>query len=192
MPLKLVEATAPTVEPVTVADAKSHCRIDLAEDDALLSSMITTARVYVERKTNRQLLEATYQLYTDAFPAAFELPRSPASSVTSITYVDTGGSTQTLAATEYTLDAYREPAVIMPAYLKSWPSTQDVPNAVCVTFKAGYGSTATTVPVALRQAVLMHVAHQYENRSATDQQAPSTVPLTVDSVCKLYEVPIVP
>jgi uncharacterized phiE125 gp8 family phage protein len=191
VPLKLVEAAAATVEPVSVAEAKAHCRVDTTADDALLGSMITTARVYVETRTNRQLNTATFQLYMDSFPATIELPRSPLGAVSSIVYYDSLNVSQTLATTEYTVDSRREPATIAPAYGKSWPTTYDIPNAVCITYTAGYGSAASDVPVPIKQAVLMHVAHQYDNRSASDTQDVRAVPLTVDSLCKLYEVPIV-
>lgn len=66
MALKLI--TAPTIEPVTLEEIKEHCRIDGAEDDNLLTSLITVARQEAEKITRRQLITATWELRLDHFP----------------------------------------------------------------------------------------------------------------------------
>lgn len=187
---KLTVKTAPTVEPITVADLKLHCRIDNDDEDDLLESLIKTARTYVEQRTKRTLLQTTYELYLDWFPAEIVLPLPPVSSLTSITYYDTGGSSQTLSSSVYTLDSKQDPAVIVEAYGQSWPATRDIPNAITVTYVAGYGAAATSVPDALKRAVAMYAAHLYENREPVGD-AGTVIPLAIDSLIRMYEVPTV-
>jgi uncharacterized phiE125 gp8 family phage protein len=164
-------------------------RVDGDDEDSLIESMIGTATEYVQTRTRRQIAEAEYTLYLDAFPPEIRLTPAPLSDNTAaavtVTYYDTGGTERTLSASDYTVDDKQEPAVIVPAYGKSWPATYAIPNAVSVVFTSGY---AAELPAPLGQAILMHVANQYESRGDAE-----TVPdlRMVDAICKLYEVPYV-
>jgi uncharacterized phiE125 gp8 family phage protein len=63
------------------------------------------------------------------------------------------------------------------AYGVTWPSLYGVPNAATVTFTAGYGATADTVPQAIKQAMLLLIGHWYIHReSVIVGAAPSEVP----------------
>lgn len=145
----LVESIPPSVEPITLTEAKAHLRVDIDDGDALISSHIRVARRHVESVTNRQLCAATAQLVLDEFPSGeneeITLPRYPAHRITSLQYVDTSGATQTLAATEYELDKLSEPCRLRPAYGKSWPSARDKMAAVLVNFECGYLAKFTAV-----------------------------------------------
>lgn len=157
---------APTVEPVTLEEAKLHLRVDddnTTEDD-LIESLITVAREHAEAFTNRAFLQQTLRMKMDEFPCVIQLPRPQLISVSSIQYVDTAGVTQTLSASLYRVDSDSDPARITPAYGQSWPSTQDITGAVTVTYVAGYGAAATAVPTGIRQAILMLIGTLYENR----------------------------
>ena len=75
MALKLI--TAASTFPITLEDAKLHCRVDTAADDALINALITAATELAEQKTGRALMAQTWELTLDAFPEAFELTRVP-------------------------------------------------------------------------------------------------------------------
>lgn len=100
---------------------------------------------------------------------AIHLPRPPLMSVTSIQYVDTTGETQTLDPSLYIVDASQEPGRITPAYGKMWPATRHQIAAVTVTYVAGYGADASSVPARLQQRIMNHVAYCYENRVQRDE-----------------------
>lgn len=93
----------------------------------------------------------------------FFLPKPPLVSVTSITYVDTNGATQTLASDQYLVDSVSEPGRVTPAYGTLWPATRDQINAVTVSFTCGYGSAAA-VPEGIKRWIRMRVSTLYENR----------------------------
>lgn len=58
----------PTVEPVTVAEAKLFARIDTTADDAIVNELIGAARKRCEEWRGRAFLTQTWQLFLDTFP----------------------------------------------------------------------------------------------------------------------------
>jgi uncharacterized phiE125 gp8 family phage protein len=182
--------TAPVSEPVTLAEAKAHVRVTDANSDALITAQITAARQYVEEQLSRALIEQTWELYLDCFPdEEIVLPRPPLLSVTSIKYLDNDGALQTLPTTDYKVDAISEPAQVVVAYGKSWPGTRIERNAVIVTYVAGYGSAATAVPQAIRQAVLLTIGEMYERREESIVGAPvQTVAIPVRALLSPYRI----
>jgi len=165
----LRRTSAPAVEPVTLSDAKAHCRVDTSADDTLIQGYITTAREWVEDYIDRALVTQQLVMKLDAFPAEIELPRPPmiasgtATAVT-ITYV-TGeaGGTATLSASEYRVDRDSTPGAIRTLYAGSWPSHLIDQNSVTVSWWAGYGDSAS-VPQRVKSAILMCVHELYEKR----------------------------
>lgn len=162
-------SVAPTVEPISVDDVEQHCQLGTIHDDQvrLVQGMITAARQWVENRLHRQLCTATWKLYLDEFPAVIEITdKLPVTAISSITYVDTAGDSQTWSSANYQTDYASEnrPARIMPGYGKSYPSTRgDTFNAITITFTAGYGAAAD-VPQAIKNAILVLVAERYEHR----------------------------
>lgn len=155
---------APTVEPLTVDQVMEHLRLD--EYETMLPLLIASARASAEAATSLALMTQTLDLYLDAFPAAeIILPRSPLQSVTSITYTDTDGATQTLTASEYLVDTASAPPRIVPAYGKSWPSTRQQLNAVQVRFVCGH-TDAASVPADVKAWMLLSIGTAYEHRES--------------------------
>ena len=149
------------------SDFKQHARIEIPDDDSLVLTYIESARRETENKLDRTLINTTWVLRLDEFPCGnnpLPMPRPPLSSVTSITYTDTAGTSTTWASSNYTVDANSEPGRIYPAYGQTWPSTRSVPNAVVITYVAGYGSSATSVPGGIRAYILRKAAELYEQR----------------------------
>jgi len=163
--MSLVLVTPPAVEPVSLAEAKAHLRIDDTADDAVVSALITTARNLVEEHTSRALVSQTWELQLDGWPCVIRLPRPPLVSVLSITYTDPNGAERTLAPAAYKVDTVTEPGRIVSAYGLSWPDCRDEIAAVRVRYSAGYGPAAD-VPAALRHAVLLTAAHLYDHRDS--------------------------
>ncbi|WP_025917676.1 head-tail connector protein [Herminiimonas sp. CN] len=66
MPIKL--NTTPAVEPVSLAEAKLHLRVDFTDDDTLITMLIGAARVAAENICRRAFITQKWDLYLDAFP----------------------------------------------------------------------------------------------------------------------------
>lgn len=153
-------------EPITLAEVKAHCRIepDNTDSDAILAVYIKSARLTAEKFLGRALLNRSVVTKFDEFSDCMELPWPPLSSVTSITYLDEDGASQTLASTVYRVRTDTFVGRVELDYDQSWPATYPVSGAVTVTHVSGYGSSTTDVPEIIRLAMLHMIARWYEAR----------------------------
>ncbi len=159
------QTSAPATEPVTLDECKSQLRLQSPDDDPLILSYIAAARSYVESVAGQQLVTATWEWKTDGFQPMFFLPHPPLQSVTSIAYIDTSGTTQTLATSVYQTDTASVPGRIMVAQGQSWPAVQSATfNTVTITYVAGHGAQGV-VPENYKQAIRLLVAHQDRERT---------------------------
>lgn len=172
----LTLVAAPAAEPIALADAKAHLRVEHTADDALITALIVAARTEAEHRTGRALISQVWALRLDAFPTGkIELPKPPLVSVGSITYTDNAGSPQTLAGSEYQVVTDELIGYVQPAYGKSWPSARPVPGSVVVTFTAG-NANAAAVPQAIKQWMLLQIGAMYEHRSAAGDRQIHVLP----------------
>jgi len=157
---------APTVDPITLSEAKDQCSISGTEDyDTYLAALIDRATETIEKHLDRQILTSTWTLSLDAFPDEVRILKPPVTAVSSVVYTDTAGDDQTLSSANYQTDFSTQDGVarISPAYGLTWPSTRAVYNAVVVTFVCGYADAAS-VPYTLKHAVAFLVAHWFRQR----------------------------
>jgi uncharacterized phiE125 gp8 family phage protein len=186
--------SAPTGDPVSLAEAKAHCRIVGTEDDGLLAGYILAAREYVEADTERRLALQTWRAYFDRrWPCYFDghcyrtgivLPYPPLQSVSSVTYVDPDGDTQTLATDQYVIARFGHRGLIEPAKGVTWPAVRAQLDAIRVEFVCGY----TALPEPLRQAILLLVGHFYENRETVSAGNLAEVPFAVERLVSRYRL----
>lgn len=156
----------PAIEPITTTEAKLDLKIDTSDEDDLLTILIQAARETVENRIGRSLITQTRVIKMDYFPSSdtILLPYGPVLSVTHVKYYDDDETLQTLSTNDYWVDVDSDIArIVVENY---WPSTFDKPNAVIVTYSAGYGPLKTDVPAPLRKAILLILGHLYENRQA--------------------------
>lgn len=173
--------SGPASEPVTVSEVKSHARINTSDDDTLISTYISAARILFERWTSRSVVATTWKMTLDSWVSPLILPRGPVTSVTKIEYYDTAEALQTWSSTNYTVDLSKEPAVInfhngplLNVPTISWYTKP----AILVTFVAGWAST----PALVKQAILLQVAEWYANRTA-GAASPG-----FETVCSMYQL----
>lgn len=186
MALKLI--TAPATEPVTLAEAKAHLRVDDSGSDTLIGVLIQAAREMAEQETGRALLPQTWEKTLDNFPTAIELTNAPIISITTVKYYDLAGVEQTLASPSYKLDAAGDfsKAWLVPAYGYAWPSTLEDINVVKVRYVAGYADAAS-VPASIKQWMLLQVGHWFENREAAAENKLEPLPFA-DGLLDRYRI----
>ncbi len=184
-------STAPDDEPVSLAEAKLHLRVDMTDDDDLITGLITAAREWSEGYQNRAYITQTITLTLDEFPETFELPQAPLISVTSIKYIDTAGVQQTLSTDVYDVDTESEPGRVALAYSQCWPTIRGDINSVEVIFQAGYGDAGADVPASVKSAMKLLIGHLYEHREMVSEIKTTEVPMTVKSLLGMDRMVVV-
>lgn len=193
-PLLLV--TAPTTTPITLTEAKAHLRVDFADDDTLITTLLSVATSRFDGPTGllgRALMPQTWDMFFDGFPSCsyIKFPMPPLTSVTGVFYTDPSlGTEQTFASTNYEVDTYSKPGRLTLISTAVWPITKDKTNSIRVRFVAGYADAAS-VPAPIKAAMLLTIADLYEARETfvTGMQA-NEVPMspTVDRLVNPYKV----
>ncbi len=155
-------------------------------DDDLLRGYLAAAVDYAEGFTGLSIKLRTYELALDCFPwnqGAIQIPIAPMNEIISFLGLGAGSDGEMDEGDNYIIDDYRNPPQLLP--VGPWPSVIRSTNAIKVRFTAGYSeedSTATEMPPSVKQALLLLVAHFYENRSDTVEKALSTIPNGVNSL----------
>jgi uncharacterized phiE125 gp8 family phage protein len=167
----LVLTTPPAAEPLLLAAAKTHVRIDPDQtaDDAMVTSMITGARQEAEETISASLITQTWTATYDCFPwwrGPLPLVRGPVRSITSINYIDPSGAPQTLSSALYFLENLERSDCVRLAANQNWPTTAHVGNAVSIVYQTGYGDAAANVPYPIISAMLLRIGDLYRNREA--------------------------
>jgi len=181
--MPLIQTTAPGTEPVTLAEAKLHLRVDadLTADDTLITLLIGAARRYAEMYCNRSLITQRWRLVIDSFPGpsmigvpfgipytlpghAILLERGRVQSVDGITYTAMDGNEATMPITDWVAETASPIARVTPRFGKIWPIPLPQIGAVKVDFTAGYGDTAAAIPEGIKHWILLRTGTLYENR----------------------------
>lgn len=153
-------------EPVSLAEAKLFLRVDGADEDALISSLIVAAREAVEAGCGRALItrrvrESLDIWRRDAVDGA-ALGVGPVTDVLAVRLIASSGAQSVIDPERYRLEGERDrPRLVFAAGL---PATLRAAGGVEVEYDAGYAADAEGVPVALKLAALQIVAALYEAR----------------------------
>jgi uncharacterized phiE125 gp8 family phage protein len=162
MSLRLI--TPPQNEVVTLAQAKNHLRVDIEDDDDLISSLIVVARQRAEEYTRRAFITQTWE-WTLLFPYPTITLRSEVQQIDQIT-ID---GEELSSTTQYKLIG--DDLLIEPTG-----------KSVTIRYTSGYGDNADDVPEQIKQAILQIVGHLYENRESQG------IPPLAEDLLSLYKV----
>lgn len=182
--MALILTSGPAVEPVSLAEAKLHLRIESTDtnEDNLLSALIKAAREMVERESRHALITQSWRLVRDSWPdEVIELPLPPLQSVASVQYIDDADVTYTLSSSVYEVDTSSTPGRVILKRNQTWPTTTLAGrNGVRVNYTCGFGTAGSNVDEALRLAMKLLIASWYEHREdyvigTTRQQLPFAV-----------------
>lgn len=165
--MPLTQLTNPGSEPVTLDDTKLHLRVEVNDDDALITNLIVAARQRAELLTRYQLIRSQWRLTLDAWPdcGIINLPRPPLVSIESVKYLAPDGVLQTLDSSLYTVDIVSAPGRLLPAWGQAWPSVRNDVNAILVEYTAGW-QNAAAVPQSIKSWMLLAIGAWYAQREA--------------------------
>lgn len=173
-----IASSPPAQLAVSLAEAKRQVRVedDFFDDDLVLDSCIRAAIDELDGPDSwlgRALVSQSYRLTLDRFPmpergradARIRLPLPPIVAVAALDYIDGAGVSRTLVEGEdYDVFALADSAgFVAPCYGMAWPATRPAPDAVTVTYSAGWGAPAD-IPEPLRRWLLMRAGDYYAHR----------------------------
>lgn len=190
-------------DPVTLAEAKAQMRVDITDDDALITAYITAARLWCEAYSKKTFATTTWAWQFDFFPnrlvinpatqvwdswlnsrtypytqaQILQVPVPPLVSVTSIQYYDINGVQQTMSLSDYIVIPGNV-GRITPKVGEMWPATQSRAGSVTVTFVAGESAVSENEKLAIK----LLVAHWYRNREGVSETSFSEVPLGIKNL----------
>jgi len=182
--MALTVTTQPTAEPVSVDEAKQHLNLLNNDHDTYIASLIKTARRKCESYTRQACMPTTFEEVFFCWPKYyFELSRSPLVSVDVVSYIDSAGASQTLAATEYTYDAKSRPGRFIRGHEKTLPTLRvtGVASPVAVEYQAGH-ATADLCPEEIKHAIKLLVGQWFQVRESAAQVNFRETPHAVDDL----------
>jgi len=158
----LIKTVQPTTEPVSLAEAQLHLRLDTFgspashPDDSLVQVLISASRESAENYINATISECGYMLKSEAKDLEINLQTYPVTEIGSVTYEDAAGNVQTVVTTDYYVDNYARPSRLV--FKETAPAYE-----VTVSFTAGYNDEFVC-PAGVKAAMLLMLGNWYENR----------------------------
>ena len=176
-----VMVQGPAVEPVSLAEARAHLRVGIADDDALISSLIIAARRVAEARTGLCFISQRWQAFRDGWPPDGVIPLGqwPVRVVEELAVYGEDDQKAVIDPAHYVVDFTSRPARLLLRGSRQWPRPGRMINGIGLRVEAGYGTAAADVPQPLREAVLLLVAHWYGQRG--DEQGPG-LPVSLGSL----------
>lgn len=180
--------TAPAVEPVSLAEAKSWLREDNDDEDQLIQTLLVSARLTLEAWTRRFFITQGWRLICDNWPfpksgtKSITIAFAPFRAVTAIRVYNINDIASLIESTSYRVRGGDQGGCILFETPPKPPGR--ALEGVEIDFTVGYGSSPSQIPEPLRQAILLLVAHWREYRG--DDNALMAFPSTAMALCAPY------
>lgn len=184
-----VIVTAPSTEPVTASELRTHLIVDSVQlPDADANALILDARTQIEQQLNLAIISQSWRLALDHWTggteqwwdgvreasinsiyvqnrlASVDLPRWPLSSITSVTVYDEDSNPVVITVADtFDVDTYRVKGRITLKRGAVWPVALRANNAIEIVYVAGYANAAA-VPAPIKRAVKELAAYLYSHR----------------------------
>lgn len=168
----LVRVTAPSASPISLAEAKAQMRVEGTDDDTIIQRLIDAAVAFVDAQgvLGFAMITQTWGQWIGPNPGTVYLSLGPVQSVSAIKYYDADGVLQTATLSDFNVFGTPNRITVSPKSGKAWPVTQTRDDAIKIEYVIGYGATSASVPQTVRHALMMLVAHWYENRETSAEK----------------------
>lgn len=201
----------PEVEPVTIAAAFNHLRVDADDpkthpDYSAIRGFIQAAREEVERLTRRAVMRQSLRLHLPAPCIAgrtglcawstakpwgnIELRRPPLIEVTAVRYFDESNTLVTVSSADYyVVDSVVPCLRFVSGY--AYPTVYEREDAIRVDYVAGYPESedsAEFVPESIKSAVLIGLNLLYDDLTPQQRKAAEDARESLLSGFKIYSL----
>ena len=190
--MKFEQTTFPTAtNVVSLAQAKAHLRVEHADDESLIETLIGVAQNVVEGYTGRFLQQVEGSFYFDDFHEFMNLHAGPnlalrnRNSAEGVTYLDTAGRQTVVDLDKYVLEGKGYPARLR---MLDTPSDVESDSLNAVRVDVTVGHTQADRPDALIAAMLLIIGHLYENRQDVGQHKTHATPLASRYLMEPYRL----
>ena len=134
----------------------------------------------------QEILSITYDDQA-AYQAAYDAEFAISGDVAAATAAGNAALSQTIPADQYQVDAFSVPSRGLLAYGYSWPTARASTGSVRIRYIAGYSVPGESpqvymLPKLARSAILLFLAHLYENREAVAAGNLVEIPLGVQAL----------
>ena len=190
--MSLVLTSGPAVEPVTLAEAKAHLRLDNTAEDLLITTLITTSRMHIESRLGIALNTQAWSLFIDRLPAShvIPVPLRPLSALNAVRIYADDNTISPLPLAAFELDGLSTPPRLIIRSGVAITSALRKSNAIEINVTAGFGPAPADVPAPIRQALLLLIAHWYEHRDPLEAGAATTrIPAVVADLLGPWHTP---
>jgi len=155
--------TPPATLPVTLAQIKTHLRLDHSQDDDYLLELANAATDHVEHVTRHVFIVRTVREYFELRrgQAQIELMLYPLVEIEQITGYDRDGNAAILPSQHYSLIPGSNPAGLK---FNAEFDESLAANGLEVEYRCGHGESGLDVPSGIIRALLILVGHWYEHR----------------------------
>jgi len=163
------DAANSVTEPITLAQAKAHLRIDssFTADDTYITTLISVARSACENYLGYMLARnSAVNFYLDQFPNSSVITLNGVwqPGTVAISYYDTTDSL-VIFASGYSVDQQSQPARIMLDDDTNWPDTsENIPSGINIDMTNAGPADVDEIPKAIHQAMLLVIGRYYEIR----------------------------
>lgn len=174
----LVRVTAPSASPISLAEAKAQMRVEGNDEDTIIQRLIDAAVAFVDVQgaLGFAMITQTWGQWVGPNPGTVMLSLGPVQSVSAIKYYDINGTLQTATLADFNVFGTPNRITVSPKTGYAWPVTQTRDDAIKIEYVIGYGATSASVPQTVRHALMMLVAHWYENRETSAEKSMTEVP----------------
>lgn len=181
--MTLVRVTAPAETPITLAEAKTHLRVDSSAEDAYIAGLIAAAVALCDAQgtLGRAMVTQTWSKWVPQSPGIVRIGMGPFISLTGVDYYDADNAIQSATLSDFEVRLDGDFVNIRPKSDKVWPNAYIRDDSIKFTFTAGFGAAAD-VPDGIKHALLMLVGHWYQNREAVNDASLKEVPMAVEAL----------
>jgi uncharacterized phiE125 gp8 family phage protein len=177
--------TAAGLEPISLAEAKAHLRIEDAAEDDVIAALISAARLHVERSHGLALIAQAWTLSLDRWPLlpGIPLPIWPVTAIETLKILGEDDEALTIDEAHYTVELSVRPARLMRRGGRQWPVPGKPAGGIEIDFTAGFGEAPEDVPAPIRHALKLYVGLLFEDR---DSFSPTREPTAMAALLSPY------